>query len=73
MARNIEPAIHKAVTAKLRERGLSAQAADAAAAAHAAAALGEFKAPLGAQVSPSEAAYERAFEAVVQFAALLKL
>jgi|GEM_PF-6104684 len=73
MARNIEPAIHKAVTAKLRERGLSTQAADAAAAAHAAAALEEFKASLGAQVVPSEAAYERAFEAVVQFAALLKL
>jgi hypothetical protein len=73
MARNIEPAIRKALTAKLRERGLSTQAADAAATAHAAAALTEFRKALGAQVAPSETAYEQAFVAVAQFAAELKL
>lgn len=73
MPRTIAPAIHKAVTAKLRERGLSTQAADAAATAHAAAALTEFHKALGAQVAPSETAYEQAFVAVAQFAAALKL
>ncbi len=71
MPRTIAPAIHKAVTAKLRERGLSTQAADAAATAHAAAALTEFHKALG--VAPSETAYEQAFVAVAQFAEALKL
>ena len=72
MPRTIAPAIHKAVTAKLRERGLSTQAADAAATAHAADALKEFRDSLGTQVAPSETAYEQAFVAVAQWAETLR-
>jgi hypothetical protein len=71
MARNIELGIKRVVTAKLRERGMSAQAADAVASKHATAALQVFNTALGLNL-PTEESYEQAFEAVTQWAASLK-
>jgi hypothetical protein len=72
MARNIEPAIKRAVTAKLRERGMSEKSADAVADKHAAAALKTFNDALKKHQAPTETAYEQSFQAVTKWAATLK-
>jgi fermentation-respiration switch protein FrsA (DUF1100 family) len=72
MPRNIASAIHKAVTAKLREQGVPAAAANTLAQSHAASALKTFNAALGAHGAPNESAYEQAFVAVAQWAKTLR-
>ena len=72
MPRNIEVAVKKTVTAKLRERGMSEKAADAVADKNAAAALKAFSDALTKHKAPTETAYEQAFQAVTQWTATLK-
>jgi hypothetical protein len=71
MARNIEPAIKKTVTAKLRERGMSEKSASAIADKCMADARKVFNTALGYR-PPTETTYEDAFQAVTQWAATLK-
>jgi len=72
MARSIEIAVKKTVTAKLRERGMSEKSADAVADKNAPAALKTFNDALVKHKAPTETAYEQAFQAVTQWTATLK-
>lgn len=60
MARNVESGVMKTLNAKLRERGMSEDAAAAMAAANAAAAMARFQSVLAKQGNFSEEAYEKA-------------